>query len=194
MVSLWRARCWGMPVQSKGKFLAAWSKSISDNDKSWDQTATKDFSGRPALYIFVDMDYFALLSALTWQDRLNKAVSVSVPRGFVTDFASVPRLFWSLVPPIGRYGFAALFHDYAYWQQTTDRKAADRLFRDTMTELKVSPFTCWLLYSSVRLFGGFAWRNNARAKSAGESRLLKMFPDEPMMSWSVWKQKPGVFL
>ena len=39
---------------------------------------------------------------------------VVVPAGFATDFASVPRAFWRLLPPFGEYMLAAVVHDYLY--------------------------------------------------------------------------------
>ena len=39
---------------------------------------------------------------------------IEVPQGFETDFASVPRFFWRVVPPWGRYSPAAVVHDYLY--------------------------------------------------------------------------------
>ena len=36
---------------------------------------------------------------------------IVVPVGFVTDFASVPRAFWSLYPPTGPWAPAAIVHD-----------------------------------------------------------------------------------
>jgi hypothetical protein len=39
---------------------------------------------------------------------------VSAPPGFLTDFASVPKIFWKILPPNGRYGKAAVIHDYCY--------------------------------------------------------------------------------
>ncbi|EOD5071623.1 TPA: DUF1353 domain-containing protein [Salmonella enterica subsp. enterica serovar Enteritidis] len=37
---------------------------------------------------------------------------ISVPAGFVTDLATVPRIFWTLLPPDGKYTKAAIIHDY----------------------------------------------------------------------------------
>lgn len=36
---------------------------------------------------------------------------INVPAGYLTDGASVPRAFWSLIPPWGKYGQAAVVHD-----------------------------------------------------------------------------------
>lgn len=71
---------------------------------------------------------------------------VHVPAGFMTDGASVPRAFWSLIPPWGIYGQAAILHDYLceYLSITVDgqpqpisRQYADELFNEAMKVLEV---------------------------------------------------------
>jgi hypothetical protein len=127
------------------------SESAAPATKSWaERQAGKEFSGSPSFYIFVDMDYFALLADVVWTATSFQLNPLTVPMGFVTDFASVPRLFWSLLPPIGRYGYAALFHDFVYWEQTTTRRDADLVFRNTMLELGVSRLVTFALYGSVK--------------------------------------------
>jgi Protein of unknown function (DUF1353) len=170
------------------------SESAASATKSWtERQPGKEFSGSPSFYIFVDMDYFALLADVVWTAASRQRSPLTVPMGFVTDFASVPRLFWSLLPPIGRYGYAALFHDFVYWEQTTTRRDADLVFRTTMIELGVSKLVTFVLYESVRLFGSFAWRSNRKAKERGERRALKRFPSNLKITWKVWKQQPDVF-
>ncbi|WP_139385602.1 DUF1353 domain-containing protein, partial [Salmonella enterica] len=39
---------------------------------------------------------------------------IEVPAGFVTDFASVPRIFWTILPSDGKYAKAAIIYDYLY--------------------------------------------------------------------------------
>ena len=39
---------------------------------------------------------------------------VTVPAGFVTDLASVPRLLWAIVPRDGLHNGAAVVHDFLY--------------------------------------------------------------------------------
>jgi hypothetical protein len=184
-------------MRTKAEFLREWmqSNSIEPSTKSWkaDGPLGKHLSGSPSFYIFVDMDYFGLLSPVEWIPAAYPRDILIVPTGFVTDFASVPRLFWSIFPPIGTYGYAALFHDYVYWEQRTPRADADRVFRDTMKELGVSKLVTFILYRSVRLFGLFAWHNNNKAKQSGEKRVLKRFPPDFKTSWKVWKCEPDVF-
>lgn len=58
-------------------------------------------------------DHWVVTEPFTYYlDSLDSNLYVTVPRGFLTDGASVPRLFWKLIPPWGGYGQAAVLHDY----------------------------------------------------------------------------------
>lgn len=48
---------------------------------------------------------------------------VIVPKGYETDFASIPRLMWSIFPPWGKYGKAAVVHDWMC--EMKDRKSSE---------------------------------------------------------------------
>src|SRR5687768_9587331 len=41
---------------------------------------------------------------------LDTNISIVVPPGFVTDYASIPSIFWSVLSPYGRYGSPAIVH------------------------------------------------------------------------------------
>ena len=83
---------------------------------------------------------------------------IVVRNGFVTDFASVPRLLWWLLPPWGTYGKAAVIHDYMYQTRTRTRKQADDIFLEAMEVLSVAKWKRALMYRAVRVFGGFIWK------------------------------------
>ena len=83
---------------------------------------------------------------------------ITVPRLFVTDFASVPRPFFWLIPPWGRYGKAAIVHDYLYPSENYSRKQADDIFLEAMIVLEVAPWRRKLMYWGVRAFGWLAWK------------------------------------
>ena len=87
---------------------------------------------------------------------------ITVPKGFTTDFASIPRLFWSILPPWGKYGKAAVIHDYLYWEAERPRKDADKIFLEAMTVLSVNYFYRNIMYRAVRMFGSHAY--NRRRK------------------------------
>lgn len=81
-----------------------------------------------------------------------------VPKGFETDFASVPRLLWSLVGhPAGPYAPAAVLHDWLYATAPVSRSRADSLFLEAMAVLQVRWTQRWALYLGVRIGGWVAW-------------------------------------
>ncbi|MGB7601258.1 MAG: DUF1353 domain-containing protein [Candidatus Sulfotelmatobacter sp.] len=138
--------------------------------------------------------YF-LLKPIGWIPNHNQQQyeKVDVPVGFVTDFASIPRVFWSFLPTDGDYAYAAVIHDFLYWTQSRPREVADQIFRMSMQDFKISSATIEVIYQAVRLGGGSAWSENAKLKAAGEGRVLKVFPTDPTTSWKDWKQRTGVF-
>ncbi len=82
---------------------------------------------------------------------------IHVPKGFCTDFASVPQLFWFILPPWGKYGKAAIVHDYIYQTHCRTRKEADAIFREAMEVLGVPAWQVMSMWLAVRLFGWLAW-------------------------------------
>jgi len=74
----------------------------------------------------------------------------TVPAGFKTDFASVPRAFIWLVPPYGKYTKAAILHDFLCKQPHFNRSQADAIFRRAMQELGVSFLRRWQMWAAVR--------------------------------------------
>ncbi len=90
--------------------------------------------------------------------RIGSKEVVSVHAGFITDFASVPRIFWSIVCPYGKQGKAAVIHDYLYQFGGYTRKEADSIFKECMTVLGVAGWKIWVMYLAVRIFGKFSWQ------------------------------------
>lgn len=82
---------------------------------------------------------------------------ITVPKGFDTDFASIPRIFWGILPPSGPYGKAAVVHDYCYRTACYSRKISDIIFLEGMDVLKVSGWKKIVIYYAVRWFGWHAW-------------------------------------
>ena len=106
----------------------------------------------------------------------NKNV-VSVPKGYITDLASVPRFCWAFIAPFD-VARAAVVHDILYEKINTAykgekiltkhdrekyRKVADDLFKEGM-ESAVPPvpkWKIWAAYNAVRVFGRWAINSSA---------------------------------
>lgn len=97
---------------------------------------------------------------------------IEVPKGFVTDLASIPRALWAILPPWERYGPAAVVHDWLYWDQAIDRDMADAVLREAMEVLGVAAAERGAIYRGVRVGGGqAAWDRNTALKASGYSRM-----------------------
>ncbi len=89
-----------------------------------------------------------------------------------TDFASIPRVFWAVLPRWGRYGNAAVIHDWLYWSQKRSRRAADRVFLEGMGVLGVGLVTRSVIFLAVRWFGWVAWIRNQADRASGFDRVV----------------------
>ena len=129
---------------------------------------------------------YALTKPIGWKpegELAGRLKPVEVPKGFVTDLTSIPRVFYSALRPDGEYAHAAVVHDYLYWQQETTREVADETLRQHMIDLKIDSRVVWIIYTAVRRFGESAWKTNGELKTKGEKRLLKTLPTEPGITW-----------
>lgn len=96
----------------------------------------------------------------------NSNRRVLIPAGYLTDGASVPRPFWSFIPPWGQYGQAAVVHDYLCDYGSVNvgnelvsisRTDIDQVMLESMSVLKV-PFVTrffitlalWLYRKTIR--------------------------------------------
>lgn len=77
--------------------------------------------------------------------------NVIVPKGYKTNGANVPRLFWSIFPPNSpEYLSAAIAHDYL-----CDKgfyKLADETLREMMSELGVAKWKIYCFYTACRVW------------------------------------------
>lgn len=99
---------------------------------------------------------------------------ITVPAGFVTDFASVPKPLRAVFESWGAYGYASVFHDWlcrektyqhfigsfeagnkGYMPANATRAQADKLFYEIMEYSGVSTATRVLLYVGVRIGAAF---------------------------------------
>ena len=85
--------------------------------------------------------------------ELGSKEIISVPKGFVTDLASIPRVIWSFLPPHDTYGKAAVIHDYCYVHAINSKEWADNVFYESMGVLGIPKWKRKIMYWSVKYFG-----------------------------------------
>lgn len=189
---------WQSLFSSSSSFAQEESLNLSErNTEEWMHEwmgGTKAVGGALDLRRFKD-PFWVLLDKINWKPNPGQEPlpPVTAPKGFVTDLASIPPIFFSLLRPDGEYAYPAIIHDYLYWEQPISREDADMVFKLAMKDFKVNAAAAWVIYQTVRWGGGFAWDNNAEAKARGEKRILKRFPQNPLTTWEDWKKRSDVF-
>lgn len=190
-------------AEGGGSLFAAESSAATNQNKSewmdewirrWKEDG-REVQGLLYLGRFADPTYF-LTKEIVWRpnaDQDRNLPQVKVPVGFVTDFASIPRAFWSLLRPDGDYAYAAVIHDYLYWTQPLSRKQCDQIFKLAMLDFKVGEGEVQTIHTAVRAGGSGAWKENAKLKKQGEKRVLRVFPTDPTARWNEYKKRPDVF-
>lgn len=81
-----------------------------------------------------------------------------IPAGFRTNFADVPRIFWAIIPPCGRYSKATVVHDWLIVNtdsHTLSYTEINKVFLEAMEVLGVNVFTKTIIYMSVSFYWGF---------------------------------------
>lgn len=116
---------------------------------------------------------------------------IVVPKGFVTDFASIPQSLWSFgLSPHGQYSRAAVIHDYLYWAQTCTREQSDRLLLIAMKESEVGSFDELAVYQGVNLGGQGPWNDNAEERTSRLPRVIPekyLRPADPNTKWPIYR-------
>lgn len=103
------------------------------------------------------------------QDDLDLPLEVrcttcyTVPAGFSSDGASIPRLLWWLIghPFESRFAAAAFLHDRLYGTHEVTRAEADRIFLEALRVLGAAEWRCRLMYAGVRVGGWGAYGGGA---------------------------------
>jgi hypothetical protein len=149
---------------------------------------------------FADFDYFYTSGVISWHPNPGQDLpKVTVPHGFCCDLASIPEFFWSFgLPKTGRYAYAAIVHDYLYWDQAiATREQADEILYTAMLDSGVPTITREAInfgVSKAPYFAQTAWEKNTAAKRAGAKRMLKVFPPaDKIISWDDWSKDPSHF-
>lgn len=142
----------------------------------------------PELSPFGDGSNWHLLEKVEWT---KGGVRAEVPKGFVTDFASVPAPFRAFLPKWEKYGTPGIIHDYLYRSQHVSRADADRYMLHTMEFMNVPWPKRYLIYGVLRAFGGFAWNGNYKRRIRGEPACIPegAAPLDARQTWTQCKAR-----
>ena len=137
---------------------------------------------------FADERQCMLVEDLKW-DVGESGVQIVVPIGFVTDGASVPHEFWSVLSPNDYYTRASFVHDYLYWTQACTKEQADNILLIGMKESEVPLWKRAVVYEGVHKFGQSSWNENEKERATGLPRIIpseyRGFPSN--VSWDQYR-------
>lgn len=102
--------------------------------------------GRPVWRLNVPMDIW-----LDWPGLDGGDIIATIPKGFLTDGASIPGWARPWLDPWARIGMAAVLHDYLLGLPDVEKWDADLVFLHALRSQAVPAFLATLLYFAVRL-------------------------------------------
>lgn len=91
---------------------------------------------------------------------------ITVPEGFVTDFASVPRLPLAYLAAGDTAHRPAVVHDYLYSCADVERSTADAVFLEAMEAVGVPWWRRRIMWAAVRSFGWSCRKPKTKLKGA----------------------------
>lgn len=123
-----------------------------------------------------------------WEcDLLGRGFTFIIPKGFIFDGASIPRLFWNMLSPSGYLFLAGLLHDFIYKyefayvfssiesldgkgrrviQRWFNQKEADEKFEMLADKICVGAYIFTkTAYITLRAFGWAAWNEHRENNS-----------------------------
>jgi hypothetical protein len=141
-------------------------------------TKNRTFIMRVLVWLF-DIRKWRLIQ--NWHFKLKddaELVEIVLPKDFRFDGASIPRIFWFILSPVGLLLIPGLIHDYGYrfnqlWQKNVNgeiepymknagRKAWDDLFKTVGKQVNGFAGIDYIAWIGLRLGGCFAWGKHRR--------------------------------
>lgn len=121
-------------------------------------------------------EHWKLLDDLVYYSEILQA-TITVPAGFETDFASVPRIPLAYLIAGNTAHGPAVVHDYQYRKGDVTREQADDIFYEGMKADNdpAAGWRRWLMWAAVRSAGWTIWNRYRR----GESRFPLPDQSEP---------------
>ena len=107
---------------------------------------------------FLDDEHARLLAPLVYDSPT--AGRITVPAGFETDFASVPRIPFAYWLAGNTAHGPAIVHDWLYRTHQVSRRQADAVFYEAMGAWGMMGWRRGLMWGAVRAFGWSPWRRS----------------------------------
>lgn len=170
------------PEKGASRFPGYESETIKRNVTAFLKKGEGGFLGELDLrqHCWHDKTRWQLLAPLVYVTKNGDVITI--PQNFQTDLASVPRVFWAILPPFGRYSKAAVLHDYLLVIDVGWRKA-NHTFFESIETLDLDLVTRWALKTGVKTYFSFKSRCDSFARWL---RNRKNKEEEAWRGWEGW--------
>lgn len=139
-------------------------------------------------YKKIDARNIELIESLKYQ--IGQLI-ITVPKGFISDGASTPRILWAFFPPWSdEYAVAAVVHDYLYSTHNRtglNKELSDKIFDYIMQENGVSKIKRKLMYKAVASFGSVFFK----PQTAYKQKALIDHTKEAAAYYKFWEKMLG---
>lgn len=102
-------------------------------------------------------DFWVVLDDLGWRTPTEWIV---VPRGFITDLASIPKPLRNLFDPNGKSRKPAVLHDWIYRTHEFTKAQCDQLLYDALIACGESKVVAWMYKAGVAIGGASAYNDH----------------------------------
>lgn len=103
-------------------------------------------------------DEWVLEKPLVWE---CDGMALTVPKGFITDLASIPRALRNILSVTGKSRRASVPHDWLYCAKKTTRAEADEFLRLALICEGMSAFAARTYWLGVRAGGARYWNRRS---------------------------------
>lgn len=112
---------------------------------------------------------YKILETFTYYKTNQKHIKIKVEKDFITDFASVPRIFWIFYPPFGIYTKPAVLHDRLceaflhkqQWKDVLENKDANNQDAKNINNSQDLKDTQYTIHNTQDFFNSYVTRKQA---------------------------------
>lgn len=136
------------------------------------------FTTTPVLSVLPAPDKWRLEVPLRWE---APDIDLTIPKGWVTDLASIPRMFQNVMDVDGLSRCPAILHDWLYNAQFTTREFADEQLRRALILYGESAAAARVYWLGVRAGGWLPW--NRRMRHGGGLQVSDFASPSDYSAW-----------
>lgn len=103
---------------------------------------------------------------------------IKVPKGYLTDFASIPRVFQGIFNAVNDVAPASIVHDWCYSVELFERRICDQVLYDGLRANGVGWLRAKTIYAAVRSGGWTSWPHDSAERYSDRELYKSRFGSE----------------